>query len=133
MLHLNQIQILMYTLPGNSPALPAHGSGWEEPLHSRNSAAHMRAVRTGPPRPPLFLGASHHGLLGRGGEAAPQGLELANAEVLTQAASWGGGRLHALAISRGLSSTARQMLGEGSETAPHTPPHRSVHRHERSF
>jgi hypothetical protein len=64
MLHLNQIQILMYTLPGNSPALPAHGSGWEEPLHSRNSAAHMRAVRTGPPRPPLFLGASHHGLLG---------------------------------------------------------------------
>lgn len=95
MLHLNQIQILMYTLPGNSPALPAHGSGWEEPLHSRNSAAHMRAVRTGPPRPPLFLGASHHGLLGRGGEAAPQGLELANAEVLTQAASWGGGRLHA--------------------------------------
>lgn len=38
----------------------------------------------------------------RGSEAAPQGLELAHAQVLTQAASWGGGGLHALAIRRGL-------------------------------
>lgn len=43
----------------------------------------------------------------RGGEAAPEGLELTHAEVLPQAASWGGGGLHALAVRRGLRKTRR--------------------------
>lgn len=53
----------------------------------------------------------------RSGEAAPQGLELAHAQVLTQAASWGGGSLHALPIRRGLWED-RTVLGSDQNRHP---------------
>lgn len=60
MLHLNQIQSLIHKVLCKQPC-PAQGN-------TRNSAVHiqasMSAVSTTHLCPLLFLGASHHGLLG---------------------------------------------------------------------
>ena len=62
MLHLNQIQILIHTLLVNNPALPKVQGG--KNLKHQEPKVSMCAVSTGPLCPLLFLGASHHGLLG---------------------------------------------------------------------
>lgn len=72
MLHLNQIQILIHTLLENNPALPKFQG---EKNHKtpgtllptvffQSPKVSMCAVNTRHLCPLLFLGASHHGLLG---------------------------------------------------------------------
>lgn len=88
---------------GAAAVLPAGAAG------GKGGLASPRGARGGAGATPTY----------RGGEAAPQGLELAPAQVLAEAAPGRGGGLHAPAVRRSLRGGDRPV---GSAASPEPPP-----------